>query len=148
MQRFFSVKISDTELWKFRLFSKSCSPVLYQESEKWYHVFFDCFTIFVTKRVGLPISVIFFSEAKFLQENYCFNKSSTTQSQTSSSMMHNHKSQRNTCPHFRSMFCAQSNIKCLCKHGSLDALFLRYGPLDFYYGAILKVLCMLWQFVM
>jgi hypothetical protein len=51
-----------------------------KNQKKWPKLFFDFFTIFMAKGVGLPISMIFFSEEKFLQENYCFNKSSTTQS--------------------------------------------------------------------
>jgi hypothetical protein len=70
--------------------------VLYHESEKWRNLFFDSFTIFVRKGVGLPISIIFFLVAKSLQENDCFNKSSITQSHTSSSMMQNYRAQHST----------------------------------------------------
>jgi hypothetical protein len=38
----------------------------------------------------------FILEAKFLQENKCLSKSSTARSQTSSPVMHNHKSQHGT----------------------------------------------------
>jgi hypothetical protein len=38
----------------------SQGSVSYQELQKWRNLFFDCFTIFVTKGVGLPISIIFF----------------------------------------------------------------------------------------
>jgi hypothetical protein len=67
-----------------------------QESEELHNVFFDCFTIFVRKGVGLPISMIFFLEQKTLKQSYCFNKSSTTQSQTLSPILHNLKSQHGT----------------------------------------------------
>jgi hypothetical protein len=56
----------------------SQGSVLYQDSEKWRNLFFDFFAIFVSKKVGLPISMIFFLKAKSLQENYYFNKSFTT----------------------------------------------------------------------
>jgi hypothetical protein len=48
------------------------------------------------KGTGQLVSVIFL-EVKSLQEYDCFNESSPTQSQTSSYMMHNHKSQCGMC---------------------------------------------------
>jgi hypothetical protein len=41
----------------------------YQESEKWHNLFFIVLSFFVRKGTGLPISMIFFLEAKYLQES-------------------------------------------------------------------------------
>jgi hypothetical protein len=80
MRLLFPVKIPVTESQKFDCFQKSWSSVLYQESEKWRNLLFDCFIVFVRKGVGLPVSVVLFSETKSVLENDCCDKSFTTQS--------------------------------------------------------------------